>query len=135
MKRNGKQNIKEIYNYHKQEPDGTNLIKQYNEILDKTPEDLTISDLGMMLRQGLFPDISVPKAIDLIMKDPSIGDQYDYELLINLGESNINMKSFKQKLLSLIDFLANKYSTIDFEIDSDRRDYLQAIENIKNKIA
>lgn len=129
-----KNTIGEIYHLTAQVPAETSLIKHYNSILLKTPESLNISDIAMLIRQGLFPEIAIPKAILMIKSNHSIGDLYDYELLINLAESNVDLSTYKKSIKELINILTSDFTSISFELDSDKKDYLHSLDLLKSRI-
>lgn len=126
--------IKEIYNEEFVNNPETSLLKHYNSILNKTPDELDVGDICVLIRQEFFLDIAVPKAIELIKEDHAAGDNYDYCLLVNLSEMENPLLEFKTELSSLVATLENDLPKIDFELDSDKDDYCESIERLKDKI-
>ncbi len=126
--------LKEIYNYDFIENPDTSLLKDINSLLNKTVDELDIHDVCVLIRQEMFLDISVPKAIDIIKKDHAAGDYYEYCLLVNLSKMEYPLVEYKEQLLDLIEILEKDFNNIEFELDSDKEDYLNSIENLKKKI-
>lgn len=126
--------LKEIYGYGFIEKPETSLLKDINHILNKMPDELDVHDVCVLIRQEMFLDTSLPKAIEMVSKDPSVGDNYDYCLLYNLAHMECPMTEFKQLVSSLIDNLEAKSKNMEFELDSDREDYLESIKLLKDKI-
>ena len=126
--------IKEMYNEEFVDKPDTSLLKHYNSILNKTPDELTIDDVCMLVRQEFFLDICVPKAIEILKQDHSAGDNYDYSLLVNLSNVESSLIEYKEKISDLINVLENDYKSITFELESDEQDYLESIERLKEKI-
>ena len=123
--------IKEIYNEEYIENPETSLLKQYNSILNKTPDELNVDDICILIRQEFFLEIAVPKAIEILKKDPSAGDNYDYCLLINLSKVESSLNEYKDLVSSLIETLEKRFDKIEFDLDSDKEDYLEAIKLLK----
>lgn len=126
--------IKEIYNEEFIDKPDTSLLKHYNSILNKTPDELNVDDICMLIRQEFFLDISVPKAVEILKHNHSAGDNYDYSLLVNLSNVESPLSEYKDIISDLIDVLLNDYKSIKFELESDEQDYLESIERLKNKI-
>lgn len=129
-----KNTIGEIYHLTAQVPAETSLIKHYNSILLKTPESLNSGDVAMLIRQGLFPEIAIPKAIVMIKNNHSIGDLYDYELLFNFAESNVDLSTYKKSVEELINILVSDFTSVHFELESDKTDYLHSLDLLKSRI-
>ena len=126
--------IKEIYNEEFISNPETSLLKHYNSVLNKTPDELNVADICMLIRQEFFLDIAVPKAIELIKDNHAVGDYYDYCLLVNLSKMDNPLTEYKTELSSLVTMLENDFSKIEFELDGDKDDYCESIQRIKAKI-
>ena len=126
--------LKDIYDYDFIKNPDTSLLKDINNILNKTPNELDVHDVCVLIRQEMFLDISIPKAIEMIKDDHSAGDYYDYCLLVNLSKIDNSLSKFKTELLSLIATLENDFPKMEFELDSDKDDYCESIQRLKAKI-
>ena len=126
--------IKEIYNEEFVSNPETSLLKHYNSILNKTPDELDVNDICVLIRQEFFLDIAVPKAIELIKENHAVGDNYDYCLLVNLSTMENPLSEYKTELSILMTMLENDLSKIEFELDSDKTDYCESVERLKDKI-
>ena len=126
--------IKEIYNEEFIDKPDTSLLKHYNSILNKTPDELSVDDICMLVRQEFFLEISVPKAIEILKRDHSAGDNYDYSLLVNLSNVESSLSKYKDIICDLINVLENDYKSITFELESDEQDYLESIKRLKEKL-
>ena len=129
-----KKKIKDIYNWDKIDNPETNLLKQINSIIDKTPDDLTCSDICLLLRQEMFLDIVIPKAIIEIENNPKVGDFYDFQMLVNLSSISEQLIPYKEKVRELITVLEEKAKKIVFELDSDKDDFNSSIKTLKQII-
>ena len=126
--------LKDIYNYDFIDNPETSLLKDINHILNKKPSELDIHDICVLIRQEMFLDIAVPKAIEIIKENPSAGDYYNYCLLVNLSKISVSLSTYKESLIKMIEILDRNLSIIEFEVDSEKEDYLESIENLKKKI-
>lgn len=126
--------LKEIYGWELISDEETSLIKHINKILMKTPSELDTSDICVLIRQELFLDISIPKAIKMIKTDHKTGDNYEYDLLVNLSKISTSLKEYRCEILNLISILEKDYKNIVFELESDKKDYVESIARLKDKI-
>ena len=126
-----KKTIKEIYNYDFIKNPDTSLLKDINNILGKTVDELGTHDICVLIRQEMFLDTAIPKAIEIIKNNHSAGDYYDYCLLVNLSKINASLSNYKDSLLSLITVLEKDFSNIKFEFESEKEDYLDSIKRLK----
>ena len=126
--------IREIYREEFVNNPETSLLKRYNSILNKTPDELNVDDICVLIRQEFFLDIAVPKAIKIISENPSAGDNYDYCLLYNLAHMESSLGKYKDEISKLIMGLEQKFKDIIFELDSDRVDFSDSIQLLKEKI-
>ena len=126
--------FKELYDWDYIQNPETSLLKHVNKILAKTPNELNVDDICLLIRQEMFLDIAVPKAIDLIKKNPSIGDNYHFSLLKNLSCMDSSLLPFKAKLLDLIIFLEHNPRAIIFEEDYEKERFLESLKRLKAKV-
>ena len=129
-----KKTLKEIYNYEFIEKPETSLLKDINVLLNKNIDELNVHDICVLIRQEMFIDISVPKAIEMIKNDHSVGDYYDYSLLVNLSNMQTSLTKYKEQITSLIEILEKDFNTIKFDLDSDKTDYVNSVDNLIKKI-
>ena len=59
----------------------SSLICWYNDLIDKSYEQLNVTDISKMIRQNILKQIAVDKAIDLFIDDPFCGEFFDGDLL------------------------------------------------------
>lgn len=130
-----KKTLMKIYNWKEIENPETSLLKQVNSIIKKTPDELTTSDICLLLRQEMFLDLVIPLAIKEISNNPSVGDYYDYQMIINLSQVTDSLIQYQEDIKNLIEKLEAKKDSITFELESDKSDYLKSIESLKAKIA
>ena len=80
--------LKEIYNYDFIEKPETTLLKDINRILNKTPDELDVHDVCILIRQEMFIDISVPRAVKMIDDNPSADNNHNYRQLKDCHQSS-----------------------------------------------
>ena len=130
-----KKTLKEIYNLQFIENPETGLLKHINKILNKTPDELDEDDICVLIRQEMFLDISIPKAVEIIKEDHAAGDNYDYCLLYNLSNIEASLTDYKELITDLIIVLEKDFEAISFEFEDEKKDYLESIDRLKSKIA
>ena len=129
-----KKTLKEIYGWDYIDKPDTSLLKHVNAVLSKTPDELNVDDVCMLIRQEMFLDISIPLAIKMIEENHSAGDYYDYCLLVNLSKMDSPLIQYGDSILKLVTVLENDFKGIEFELESDKDDYLESIERLKEKV-
>ena len=131
---NMKKTLKEIYGWDYIDKPDTSLLKHVNAVLSKTSDELNVDDVCMLIRQEMFLDISIPLAIKMIEENHSVGDYYDYCLLVNLSKMDSPLIQYGDSILKLVTVLENDFKGIEFELESDKDDYLESIERLKEKV-
>lgn len=126
--------LKEIYNWDYVENPATSLLERVNAILGKTPDELTSDDICVLIRQEMFLDIAIPKAIEMIKEDHSVGDNYDYCMLINLSKIEASLSDYKEQLSELIGILRADLSKTEFEFEEDENECFEAISRLEAKL-
>ncbi|MFA0814265.1 MAG: contact-dependent growth inhibition system immunity protein [Anaerofustis sp.] len=125
--------LKEIYHLQYDESGfGSNLVNWYNQLLDKTYEDLTLSDVTRMIRQNIIKDVAIEKAIELFIEYPYAGEYKDgglLDVLAHLDLSNIKLrKDFKEQIIKQ----EQKYTHFDWENEEEKDTFAK---NLKKMIA
>ena len=79
---NKEKKIKEIYDckYIISDEGLYPLQKWYNELIDKSINEINIADVLRMLRQKVFTKLAMLKAIEFLRKNIFVGELYDGEL-------------------------------------------------------
>ena len=70
----------------------------FYEMVQKSVEELTLDDLGRMLRQDVFVDIAVPATWKTILAEPFEAEKYEGKLIVALTKvfkHYPNMKDYK----------------------------------------
>lgn len=98
-----KRKIKEIYNCMSiaSNEELYPLQKWYNQLIEKTIDEITVADVLRMIRQKKFTDLAMSKAINFLREDVFVGELYEGDLLEKVSEMD---SSF---LISYADDLKN----------------------------
>lgn len=81
--------IKELYGceYEASEEELYPLQEWYNQLIDKTLQEVTLGDTARMLRQKRFPDLAMTKAIEFLRENPFAGELYEGEMLAAIANT------------------------------------------------
>lgn len=60
------------------------LEKWYNSLIEKSSDEIDMTDLLRMLRQGVLLELAIPKVLELLADNPFVGVSYEGELLWHL---------------------------------------------------
>ena len=132
-----KKTIGEIYNCNYIEDNGNlyPLQKWYNELIDKSTSEITVSDVLKMVRQKEFIELAVLKSIDLLKCDPLVGELYDGELLEKLytiDKTDLQEHYYEiQIILSKARVQSDKHEWL---CEEEREEFSNLINEFANKI-
>ena len=129
--------LKELYNLEYDKKPGNELYslpQWFNKVIDKTPEELSVDDIGIMIRQDVVFDLALDKAIELLADDPLSGYQYEGEILASLSRHESYTEAQKKKITTLISKLETFADNHEFEVDEFKDDYLNDLNNLKLKL-
>ena len=78
--------LREIYEYDLIEDDGIDYTvdEWFNTIMEKTKDQLNVSDVSRMLRQKICSKVAIKRAIEMLSDDPFIGEMFEGQLMYNL---------------------------------------------------
>lgn len=113
-----------------------NLEIWYNKLLEKTYSELTIADVMRMIRQEIFGEIALKKAVDLLKDNPLAGEMYEGELLEKLLNEKIEIikKIYKDDIKMILKQgreIAEKYEWITTD---EKNEFLNLIKYYQLKL-
>lgn len=113
-----------------------NLEIWYNKLLEKTYSELTIADVMRMIRQEIFIEIALKKAVDLLKDNPLAGEMYEGELLEKLLNEKIEIikKIYKDDIKMILKQgreIAEKYEWITTD---EKNEFLNFIKYYQLKL-
>lgn len=130
-----KKTIGELYGYSKDDKNlRTGVVDHFNKILGKTPDGLDDDDISFLLRQEKLLDLAIPRAIERLADNPYCGHYYEGEMIYSLSRvKDIPVKYLPEikSLLPKLEAFAESYS---FELDGDKGDYLDCLNEIKGNL-
>lgn len=123
--------IKNKYNCEKikEDENSSSLVKWYNNVIEKTYNELNVGDVLRMLRQNLFIDMAVKKSLVMLNNDIFIGEYYDGELLEHILKTD---KNYLKDNIDDINLICEKVIALCKSTDDEsKNEILTAIENFK----
>jgi len=111
------------------------LDEWYKALINKRIKDLNINDICKMLRQGIFVEIAIKKAIEILKQNPKTGDFYDGQLIKSICA--IDFSEYKQYLAKMKEVLMHIENTMNGDswlIEQDFEEYINNIHKLLNTI-
>lgn len=124
--------ISELYNVKeiKLNKNSTSLEIWFNSVIYKNITQITLSDVLRMIRQQLFLEIALEKAIELLKNNPFVGEYYSGELFEHLLKINPRLlKKFDREIKKIIINIKANINEINNEEEKNE------IEQASQKIA
>lgn len=124
--------ISELYNVKeiKLNKNSTSLEIWFNSVIYKNIKQITLSDILRMIRQQLFLEIALEKAIELLKDNPFVGEYYSGELFEHLLKINPRLlKKFDREIKKIIINIKANINEINNEEEKNE------IEQASQKIA
>lgn len=130
--------IKELYNcdYITSDEELYPLQKWYNDLLDKTIEEVNIADVLRMIRQDEFIDIAIRRAIDYLKKDPFSGELYDGELMEKV--SQLSDQKLSDNISSFMDIVTDALVQNDnheWITDEEKKEFGNLVNAFKQRLS
>ena len=128
--------LKEMYNLSHDLSGNYGLIHWYNELIDKSYNDLTTADACKMIRQNILKNVATEKVIELFLNDPYDGEFFDGGLLDVVNSFDLNALSLMQieKIKIVLTTIHQEYMNFDwFDYDA-KNQYSKNIDSMLKKI-
>lgn len=132
-----KKKIKEIYNckYITSSEELFPLQKWYNDLIDKTIDDITIADVLRMICQKELINIAMSKAIEFLKENIFAGEGYDGELLEKLSETDISLwQLYLEDLKYILGDTLKKIENHEWTYDGEEEEFKEIVESISTKL-
>jgi len=112
------------------------LIRWYNQLIEKSYDELDVADVCKMIRQDILKDVAIQKAIDLFFNDPYAGEYDDGGLLGVLNTLDIKQLSLPvQKALGeLLKELRQDFYNFEWQNEKTEINYAKNIELMLGKL-
>ena len=111
------------------------LQKWYNQLIDKTPSEITVADITRMIRQKQFINLAMLKAIKFLQDDVFIGETYDGEMLEKISEMDSSfLISYADELHNIIKNALDKSIIHEWSYDGEEDEFNNIVGVIEKKI-
>ena len=127
--------LKEIYGLDELKDERYSLVAWYDELINKTMDEITYADAARMLRQGVFVEIAMDKAIKYLTSDPFIGDLYTGELIASLLEvEDTELEKRKPDIEKIIGEAKKNIDSFPWGYPEEREECMDLIEQLETKL-
>lgn len=129
--------IKEIYNCM---PIVSNeglypLQKWYNQLIEKTIDQITVEDVLRMLRQKEFTKLAMTNAMKYLQKDVFVGETYEGELFEKISEMESSfLMSYADELKTIIKDALVKSKMRYWTYEGEEEEFKEVIDTISQKV-
>lgn len=107
------------------------LVTWYNMVIQKTENELTVSDVARCIRQNLFMETAVEMMMVYLLHNPYEGDVYGGELMEKAG--NIDVKylvRYKGTILEIIEKANKLIKTNEWACEEDKKEYEDSVNKL-----
>lgn len=129
--------IKEIYdcNYY---PDSVTKIYSlpawHNRVIDKTVSELDELDVARMMRQDVFVECAVERALEFLREDPFAGELADAEFLVKMSKlDNKYLMPYKKELRELFLRAVEEKEEFEWMSEGNKEDFEKIIPTFLKK--
>ena len=129
--------LKEIYQFDYVPEDGDiyPLHEWFNNILEKTEDELTIGDVCRMLRQRMCSKCAMERAVDILRDDPFAGEIYDGQLMSTLyGAKEKYLCLFYDDIKPILIDAELKALGRTWQSEDEKNEYLKIAAAFRHKI-
>ncbi|MBP9479669.1 MAG: hypothetical protein KBF12_13775 [Sebaldella sp.] len=129
--------MKEIYNLSYDTSNfNSGLVNWYNQMIDKTYEELNSTDVSKMIRQNILKEVAEKKIIELFVKDPYDGEFNDgglLKIIISLNFKAEDIQDF-EKFRNFLIQTKNEYEKFDWSDEQTKIEYGNNITKLMNQL-
>lgn len=111
------------------------LQKWFNEVINKNYDELNLCDVLKMLRQKMFLELAVNKAIYFLLDDPFVGELYEGQLFETLTELEYNFHT--EDIARLKEIVSNAKSLTNYHnwtYESESDEFLRIVYKMNMKL-
>lgn len=111
------------------------LQKWYNQLIEKTIDEITVADILRMIRQKEFTNLAISKAINFLREDVFVGESYEGELIEKISEmDNAFLVSYTDDLKNIIKNALVKSKIRDWTYDGEEEEFKDIIDSLSAKV-
>ena len=130
--------LKDIYHLDYDKSNyNSGLISWYNNLIDKTVDELNVVDVSKMARQNILKEVAIARAIEIFLHDPFDGEMQDGDLLslIILHGSEVSKnRNKREELIKVVNDLESNNYDFDWLDESIKNSYKHNIKILKQFI-
>lgn len=129
--------IKDLYNceYIVSEGKLYPLQRWYNQLIDKTTEEITIADVIRMIRQKEFINLAMSRAINFLKANVFAGELYDGELLEKISEMEVSfLGPYADDLQIIIEDALRNSLTHNWSYEGEEEEFRKVVNVITKMI-
>lgn len=129
--------LREIYEYDLVGEDNNDCVADewFNTIMEKTKDQLSVSDVSRMLRQKICSRVAIKRAIEMLSEDPFIGEMFEGQLMFNLffGKEKY-LKLFYSQMGPVLERAGLMAKGHQWTSDDAKNEYMDIIAKFAQKI-
>lgn len=129
--------LKEIYEYDLIEDFDSALMvdEWFNTIMEKTKDQLSISDVCRMLRQKICSKVAIKKAIEILDEDPFAGEMFEGQLMYNLYDGKEKyLKLFYSQAEPVLEKAGLMAKSHEWSSETEKEEYMDILAKFERKI-
>ena len=111
------------------------LQKWYNTLIEKTCDEISLSDILRMFRQKMFLDLAILKAIEILKRDIFAGELYAGELLEKISQQDTLVISPHADILrEIVKNATDMAMAFEWSYQGEREEFLEVLELLQSKL-
>lgn len=111
------------------------LQKWYNQLIDKDINEITIADVSRMMRQKIFVNLAMVKAIEFLQENIFAGELYDGEILDKISELDISfIMPYINDLEKILEIASEESVLHEWSYNGEIEEFKKVIELLLRKI-
>lgn len=111
------------------------LQKWYNQLIEKTIDEINVADVLRMIRQKEFMNLAISKAIFFLQEDVFVGESYEGEMLEKVSEIESSiLKSYADDLKNIVKNALVKSEIHDWSYAGEEKEFKDLIESLAQKV-
>lgn len=129
--------IKDKYNL-KEETENLeySLPLWYNEMINKTVDEINLLDINRMIRQNILVEVALKRAVEEMLKDPFVGEQLEGDVLEHVLKLDDDLlKKYTKEFHQII---LKAYALIDsyklWKLPEMKDEYLDNLKLLEEKV-
>jgi len=129
--------LKEIYEYDLIEDENIDcpMDEWFNSIMEKTKDQLTVSDVCRMLRQKICSRVAIKRAVEMLSDDPFAGEMFEGQLLYNLYSGKEKyLRLFYTQMGPVLENAGLRAKSHEWSSEKAKEEYMDILSKFSKKI-